>query len=41
MTTVQMTTVQTSPMLHVTLPRAATLTDVLLSPPDPRSTPTS
>ena len=31
----QMTTVQTSPMLHVTLPRAATLTDVLLSPPGP------
>jgi hypothetical protein len=30
-----MTTVQTSPVLHVTLPRAATLTDVLLSPPGP------
>jgi hypothetical protein len=30
-----MSTAQTTPVLHVTLPRAATLTDVLLSPPGP------
>lgn len=32
----KVTTVQTSPVLHVTLPRSATLTDVLVSPPGAR-----